>query len=114
MNITKNTLMIAGIGIIIGAGIGMTPTAAAPQATAPLIQVTNKMPALAPTIAPRAVDTVKAAPKVITKTVTKVVPYLPPCKTEDSDNCIWDASKRGNGLGTSFIAYRGHIYSLRG
>jgi hypothetical protein len=27
---------------------------------------------------------------------------LPPCPTEDSVSCRWDASQRGNGLGRSF------------
>jgi len=29
---------------------------------------------------------------------------IPPCPTEDSDGCYWDASTRGNGLGKSFVA----------
>lgn len=29
---------------------------------------------------------------------------LPPCPTEDSSYCYWDASERGNGLGRDFIA----------
>ena len=29
---------------------------------------------------------------------------IPPCPTEDSNGCYWDASTRGNGLGHSFIA----------
>lgn len=30
--------------------------------------------------------------------------YVPPCPTEDSgENCIWDAEKRGNGRGRSFM-----------
>jgi hypothetical protein len=27
---------------------------------------------------------------------------LPPCPTEDSVGCYWDASARGNGVGQSF------------
>lgn len=27
---------------------------------------------------------------------------LPPCATEDSVSCVWDASQRGNGQGRSF------------
>jgi hypothetical protein len=27
---------------------------------------------------------------------------LPPCQTEDSVSCYWDATHRGNGLGESF------------
>lgn len=30
---------------------------------------------------------------------------LPPCPTEDSVSCYWDASTRGNGEGRSFIAH---------
>jgi len=33
--------------------------------------------------------------------------YLPPCQTEDSVNCYWDASEQGNGLGNDFIAIEG-------
>ena len=29
---------------------------------------------------------------------------LQPCATEDSDQCYWDASERGNGDGSDFIA----------
>lgn len=28
---------------------------------------------------------------------------LPPCLTEDSTHCYWDASERGNGIGHDFI-----------
>jgi hypothetical protein len=33
-----------------------------------------------------------------------LVPVLTPCASEDGTLCNWDASARGNGLGTSFIA----------
>jgi hypothetical protein len=37
-------------------------------------------------------------------------PRLKPCKSEDSLNCYWDASKQGNGRGMSFIADQdGHV-----
>lgn len=29
---------------------------------------------------------------------------LPPCPTEDSTNCAWDAATMGNGAGRSFVA----------
>lgn len=32
---------------------------------------------------------------------------VPPCAEEDSTNCYWDASTRGNGVGTSFVALGG-------
>lgn len=32
---------------------------------------------------------------------------LPPCATEDSDNCFWDAQERGNRLGRSFVTVNG-------
>jgi hypothetical protein len=38
--------------------------------------------------------------------------HLPKCKTEDSDNCIWNAHTSGNGEGNSFIAYHGYVYYL--
>lgn len=31
-------------------------------------------------------------------------PALPPCPTEDSTGCYWDAATQGNGVGTSFVA----------
>ncbi len=30
---------------------------------------------------------------------------IPPCKTEDSTECFWDAETMGNGNGNSFIAW---------
>lgn len=38
--------------------------------------------------------------------------YLPPCPTEDSENCVWDAETRGNRLGDSFVQYGGKWYYL--
>lgn len=35
---------------------------------------------------------------------------LPPCATEDSDNCYWNAARMGNGTGTSFINLDGVTY----
>lgn len=35
---------------------------------------------------------------------------LPPCPTEDSTNCIWDATTSGNGGGTSFVDINGTTY----
>ena len=32
---------------------------------------------------------------------------LPACATEDSTNCVWDATTRGNGKGTSFVNVNG-------
>jgi outer membrane biosynthesis protein TonB len=34
-------------------------------------------------------------------------PALPPCPTEDSDNCYWDATIRGYGQGSSFVTIDG-------
>lgn len=36
-----------------------------------------------------------------------LIPDLPPCPTEDSDNCIWLASEHGNGQGQSFYTIMG-------
>jgi hypothetical protein len=36
-----------------------------------------------------------------------LLPDLPPCPTEDSDNCIWLASEHGNGEGHSFYTIMG-------
>lgn len=42
----------------------------------------------------------------------KPAAFLPPCATEDSDNCYWDALERGNGQGTSFVSYKGKWYYM--
>ena len=34
---------------------------------------------------------------------------LPPCATEDSTNCHWDAQTRGNGQGVSFVDLGGML-----
>jgi hypothetical protein len=33
-------------------------------------------------------------------------PLLPPCVTEDSDNCYWDADTRGNGQGNDIVVLK--------
>lgn len=33
---------------------------------------------------------------------------VPPCATEDSTDCYWNAAARGNGDGSSFIDVAGH------
>ena len=35
---------------------------------------------------------------------------IPECKTEDSDNCFWNAQVRGNGEGRSFIVLDGRVF----
>lgn len=35
------------------------------------------------------------------------ITYLPPCPTEDSTDCYWDATVHGNGTGQSFATYHG-------
>lgn len=37
---------------------------------------------------------------------------LPPCATEDSDNCVWDAAKMGNGEGESFYVVDGAVHHV--
>ena len=37
---------------------------------------------------------------------------LTPCPTEDSTNCVWDATAQGNGHGQSFIDIDGTAYNL--
>jgi hypothetical protein len=39
---------------------------------------------------------------------------LPACPTEDSANCVWDARKRGNHEGRSFVDVNGHRLYLDG
>jgi hypothetical protein len=38
---------------------------------------------------------------------------FPPCETEDSQNCYWDAQTRGNGSGDSFIDIGGYRYLVK-
>lgn len=37
---------------------------------------------------------------------------LPPCPTEDSSQCYWNAAEQGNGTGASFIDIGGTAYLL--
>lgn len=34
--------------------------------------------------------------------------HLNPCPHEDEDNCWWDASTMGNGIGDSFVVIKGN------
>lgn len=38
------------------------------------------------------------------------VHYLPPCPTEDSDNCYWSGAVNGNHIGRSFVVIDGKVY----
>lgn len=38
--------------------------------------------------------------------------YLPYCEQEDSTTCYWDATRRGNGIGRSFVNISGTTYYL--
>jgi hypothetical protein len=50
---------------------------------------------------------------LITAVLTGTIPAgTPKCATEDSANCVWDASVRGNGLGRPFVDIGGHTYRL--
>lgn len=55
-----------------------------------------------------AINAKRTISKAEFKATTKV---LPKCKTEDSTRCYWDASKRGNRKGKSFIAYTRYTVS---
>lgn len=35
---------------------------------------------------------------------------VPTCQHEDSSNCYWDAQRRGNGLGRSWVHLNGKVY----
>lgn len=37
---------------------------------------------------------------------------MPPCVTEDSSGCVWDASTQGNGIGMSFVVIDDITYYL--
>lgn len=37
---------------------------------------------------------------------------LPPCPTEDSDSCYWDATRSGDGVGQSFFVVAGQVYGI--
>lgn len=42
-----------------------------------------------------------------------LVPHVPACQTEDQDTtCVWDAQRRGNGEGRSFLVIDGQVYYL--
>lgn len=42
-----------------------------------------------------------------------LIAIMPVCPSEDSRNCYWDASARGNHLGVSFIDIGGRVYYLK-
>ena len=46
--------------------------------------------------------------------VAVLVHILPACASEDSSNCYWNASARGNHQGVSFIDIGGRVYYVKG
>jgi hypothetical protein len=55
----------------------------------------------------------QAAPKAPTPTFDWLAEHLRDCPAEDSRNCSWDASERGNGAGRDFIDLNGKVYYRR-
>ena len=49
---------------------------------------------------------------MITALLVALALIMPPCATEDSLNCYWDASASGNGIGQSFIDIDGTAYII--
>lgn len=37
---------------------------------------------------------------------------MPACEYEDSENCYWDASTMGNGVGVSFVNVDGEWFTV--
>ena len=56
---------------------------------------------------------VAARPSTTVKWVVQASKHLRPCRYEDSRNCFWDASSRGNGVGNSFIDLNGKVYYFK-
>jgi hypothetical protein len=54
------------------------------------------------------------APAPVETVVVNEDPALPPCATEDSEDCVWDAATQGDGSGLSFIRWHGQTYYLDG
>lgn len=52
---------------------------------------------------------IAVAPAPTVERAQAVAVELPACATEDSDNCYWDASSRGNGSGNSFVVRDGVV-----
>lgn len=48
-----------------------------------------------------------ASPFVPSRAEVQHQSLLPACATEDSSNCFWDAAKRSNGQGRSFVDVAG-------
>jgi hypothetical protein len=58
---------------------------------------------------------VTGGPEPVTPVTAPTFPdlVLPACPTEDSENCYWDATVRGNHRGESFINWNGVYYYAR-
>lgn len=62
------------------------------------------------TLAMSAISAIILALTVVGACALVPSPALPPCAAEDSDNCFWDATVRGNGEGRSFVSLDGVVY----
>jgi hypothetical protein len=49
---------------------------------------------------------------LLTLLLTLLTTLTTPCAVEDSNNCYWDASTRGNQQGYSFVTINDHTYTL--
>ena len=58
----------------------------------------------------RAAVVAEVAPEITPERLMRALSI--PCPTEDSDDCYWDATKQGNGIGVSFVTVSGHVFPL--
>jgi hypothetical protein len=130
--------LIAGVAATLIVGAAGTDAGDTPAPTAPAVQTLNGSDA-APAVTVPDTPTVKTlndtdpandaddasaptvtpepgSPATIKLPIAQMGPniVIPPCPTEDSENCYWDAAQRGNGIGTSFIRFDGVTYYPEG
>ena len=67
-------------------------------------------PAPAPTVAPASDSAAAIAVPADVLAKAGLTDGVPPCATEDSDDCYWDAPTMGNGHGRSFVVIDGHYF----
>lgn len=88
---------VAIIAIVTGASALPEPPAVAPWSLSEVVEIS--MPTGA-----------EIGPEITSERLAEAL--ATPCAEEDSVDCYWIASERGNDIGTSFLNVAGHVFPL--
>lgn len=108
---TPVTLVVMSVlFLLVSIGIMVAVANDRPEAADVAAKPTQQQPAHPAPAKPEPTKPVEPVPAKTTQRPTTV--ELPPCLTETSENCYWNARVRSNKVGMSYVNIDGSIYYL--